>query len=309
MRILVTGATGQLGRTLVPRLVEKGHALTLLVRDAEKAARLFPGCELAVGDVVLPGLGLERPHRPDAVWHMAADINLGKARDARVWAVNYQGTVNAVDFCLRNSVPRLVYAGTAYTEKGRNVYEKSKKAAEAFVEAAAVRHKTIYKIGILVPPPAEAAAGGEGALYQFVNGFAALAARAGSLGTPFRIKGLPGARLNLVHTDVAAGFMAGNTAAGKFWLTHPDPVKLSDLADWVGAALGAGVRFEPEFRMTRAEALFHRLSGAFLPYLLGDDFPSHLPGIPRVSERFIKESVAASAAMAAGRAGAGGGAC
>lgn len=297
MRILLTGATGQLGQALVPRLAAGGHSLTLLARDVDKAARLFPGCAVLRGDVALPGLGLAAPARADAVYHMAADVNLGGAHDDRVWAVNYQGTVNAVNFCLENSVPRLVYAGTAYTEKGRNSYEKSKKAAEGLVEASGIALKTIYKIGILVPAEARAGAAPAGAFCQFVGALARVLARVGPQERVLRIKGLPEGRLNLVHADHAAGFMSRNEAPGRFWLTHPAPVRLAELAGWVGEALKARIKFEPEFRMSAAETLFHRLAGPFLPYLWDDEFPSDLGGLPRLSSRFIKETAAAGGGL------------
>jgi len=298
MKILITGATGQLGRELVPRLLKRGDRLTLLARDLDKAGKLFPGCELVKGDVTVEGLGISRPLSPGAVYHLAADIDLGAAHDSRVWAVNFHGTVNAVNFCLRNSVPGLFYAGTAYTEKGRNIYEKSKKAAEEFVEASDIPGRTIFKLGILVPGAGEAGSASAGALYQFVNAIARVLDRAGGRERALRIKGLPEARLNLVHADLAADFMAGAEKPGKFWLTHPAPVKLSELAEWVGEVLRARIKFEPDFRMSAAEALFHRGVKPFLPYLQGDDFPSHLERLPRVSADFIKESVAAAAARA-----------
>lgn len=302
MKILVTGATGLLGVALVPRLLARGDSLTLLVRDTAKAQRLFPGCGLVRGDVTLDGLGLDRQLKPDAVLHMAADINLGSSQDSRVWAVNYQGTANVLDFCLRNSVPRLLYAGTAYTEKGRNSYEKSKKAAEQLVEASAIPHKAVFKIGILVPAESDRSSVPAGGFYLFVRSLASVLRRAPA-GRVFRIKGLPAGGFNLVHTDTVADFMAAAVKPGKFWLTHPDPVKLSELAEWVGELLGAGIKFEPDFEMTREEALLHRISAPFMPYMWGDDFPSDLAGLPRITPKFIKESVAA--AIAAPRAQAG----
>lgn len=299
MNILITGATGQLGRELVPRLLARGDSLTLLVRDPEKAGKLFPGCVLAAGDVVSEGFGLSQPQRPDAVYHLAADISLGSAQDGRVWDVNYRGAANAVAFCRRHSVPALFYAGTAYTEKGRNSYERSKKAAEGLIEASDIALKTIFKLGILVPGSGQAAGASTGALYQFVNGLARVLDRAEGPERRLRIKGRPGAGLNLVHCDRAADFMAGAAKPGKFWLTHPAPVELSELAQWVGEALKARLEFREEFAMTAREALFHRAAKPFLPYLQGDDFPSHLQNCHRVSPGFIKESVTA-ALLAAG---------
>lgn len=42
MKILITGATGFVGRTLTRRLLADGHSLCLLVRNEEKMKKLFP---------------------------------------------------------------------------------------------------------------------------------------------------------------------------------------------------------------------------------------------------------------------------
>ncbi|MFC4293250.1 sugar transferase [Sphingorhabdus arenilitoris] len=43
MKIIITGAGGNIGRALVPYLREKGHELLLVGRDAAKLQQLFPG--------------------------------------------------------------------------------------------------------------------------------------------------------------------------------------------------------------------------------------------------------------------------
>ncbi len=56
MRVLVTGATGYVGGRLVPRLLERGHAVRVLVRDGRRiegrawAARV----EVAEDDLLAP---------------------------------------------------------------------------------------------------------------------------------------------------------------------------------------------------------------------------------------------------------------
>ncbi len=307
MEILVTGATGQLGREVVPRLLERGDNLKLLARDVDKAKEMFPDCDIIQGNIVRDDLGIDQPMKLDAVYHLAADVNLGTKRDDRIWATNYGGTANVVGFCERNSVPSLFYAGTAYTEKGRNAYEKSKKAAEQFVESSGIRGKTIFKIGIIVPSLKDPSSASMGALYQFVNGIRLIRDRAevvrkrleGTLRLPvlepkFRVRGLPDARLNLVPVDVVADSIVKTTKPGKLWLTHPNPPKLCDLAKWVGKALGISIEFKPDFEMSAIEALFHKGANPFLPYLFGDEFPSDLKDCPDISPEFVRESVAYS---------------
>lgn len=307
MDVLVTGATGQLGRELVPRLLRRGDNLTLIVRDPDSARKVFPDCPLVEGNVVWDDLGVRNPMKLDAVYHLAADIDLGNRHDDRVWATNYHGTTNVIRFCQQNCVPHLFYAGTAYTEKGRNIYEKSKKAAEELVDASPIERKTIFKIGILVPGLRDAIKSSNGALYQFVNAMRLVMDRAESAKRrldgrirwsiaerKLRVKGIPDARLNLVPVDVVADFIAKTTGPGKFWLTHPNPPKLRDLAIWVGEVLQVPVEFQQDFEMSDVETMFHKSTRPFLAYLQGDDFLSHLNGCPDIEPQFVRESVADS---------------
>ena len=55
MKILVAGATGALGKQLVPQLVEKGHEVTGMTRSADKAAQIRGmGAEPVVADALDP---------------------------------------------------------------------------------------------------------------------------------------------------------------------------------------------------------------------------------------------------------------
>lgn len=51
MRILVTGATGYIGGRLVPRLLERGHTVRALARDAQRLRGRFDGAEIVEGSI------------------------------------------------------------------------------------------------------------------------------------------------------------------------------------------------------------------------------------------------------------------
>lgn len=73
MRILVTGATGFVGRPLVRRLIEKGHEIEAFSRDSEAAAAVLPArCNV---DGWHPRDGVSLAHLPplDAVIHLAGE--------------------------------------------------------------------------------------------------------------------------------------------------------------------------------------------------------------------------------------------
>jgi nucleoside-diphosphate-sugar epimerase len=85
MRIFVTGATGALGRHLVPLLVAAGHEVTATTRTAGKVAQL---CEAGAEPVVVDGLdreaviGAVRAAAPEVIVHeMTALANMRSFRN------------------------------------------------------------------------------------------------------------------------------------------------------------------------------------------------------------------------------------
>ena len=112
-RVLVTGATGFLGQTLVPQLIESGFAVRALVRETSDAQWLRDlGVELCLGDV--------REAAPvDAaidgcayVVHAAGLFRLwGDARDFE--RTNVEGTAYVLEAAARHSVQKLVHISTA----------------------------------------------------------------------------------------------------------------------------------------------------------------------------------------------------
>jgi nucleoside-diphosphate-sugar epimerase len=82
MKIFVAGATGAVGRRLVPLLVSRGHVVLAMTRSADKAAEVVRlGAELVVADA------LDRPAvaralesaRPDAVIHQLTALSHAKS--------------------------------------------------------------------------------------------------------------------------------------------------------------------------------------------------------------------------------------
>jgi uncharacterized protein (TIGR01777 family) len=99
MRLLVTGASGLLGRLLVERLLARGDQVTAVARRAPGEAR--PGLTWVAGDVTQPGPWQQRVDDTDAVVHLA-----GEPLDARRWSTvqkerlrlsRVAGTANVVE--------------------------------------------------------------------------------------------------------------------------------------------------------------------------------------------------------------------
>jgi nucleoside-diphosphate-sugar epimerase len=169
MRVLVTGASGFIGRVLCAQLLERGHEVGALVRRHGSEPK---GTHAFAGDLT-DGAGLEatlRAERPDCVVHLAAEI--ASQRSARkLDEVNVQGTARLIDACLaaagsEPSAPaRFVFASTVVTGDAHGAelteetplpvqtpYGRSKQEGERLVlhcglHAAVIRPSHVYGPG------------------------------------------------------------------------------------------------------------------------------------------------------------------
>ena len=107
-RILVTGASGYVGRTLIRRLervsgVERILATDVLPLEGEYSAKV----RFIRHDVTDPIHGLLREHEIDSVAHLAFVLNPGRNR-AAVSKVNIGGTANVLDASVRAGVKHIL---------------------------------------------------------------------------------------------------------------------------------------------------------------------------------------------------------
>ncbi|GAH86976.1 unnamed protein product, partial [marine sediment metagenome] len=205
--------------------------------------------------------------------------------------------------CLKHNIPRLYFTSTAYTWPV-NPYGLSKIQNEKDITKFAKEHHikaTILKLAVVMgtaehPYP--------GHFSRFVSAVIQTHRRAelvrrkieGSLRLPvieplFRIRGNPEGKLNLIQINQVAKGIADIEKTGTFWLTHPDPPTLQQLADWIGELIMVRMRFGPEFKPTPIEAAFQKMTIAFQPYLQGDNFKSDLKGCLPINKNFIQETV------------------
>jgi len=126
-KILVTGASGFLGKRLVEVLVQKGYPVRALVRKLSNTKKLKAcGVEIFYGDVAdqeslrAAFLGVE------VVVHAAADT-VGTERDGE-WST-IRGTINVLDLCSQDGIRKLIYVsscavyGIADCRKGEIIRE------------------------------------------------------------------------------------------------------------------------------------------------------------------------------------------
>lgn len=150
MRFFVTGATGFIGSHLCRQLVDSGHHVTALVRNAEKAQVLPESVAFVKGDLSLfrdPSIQLPEV---DVVVHLAGVVAAGSKQE--YWDINYQAVVDLVECIERQSwtPKRMLFASSLAaggpTDAGPRsestpdapicAYGQAKKQAEVYLESA-----------------------------------------------------------------------------------------------------------------------------------------------------------------------------
>jgi nucleoside-diphosphate-sugar epimerase len=123
MKVFVAGASGVIGRRLVPMLVERGHEVTAMTRSAEKADEIRAmGAAPAIRDVFdAEGLRAEiGAAAPDAIVHELTDLppNVDPRKAAEQLEGNdrirQEGTRNLVDAALAAGVRRMIAQSIAF---------------------------------------------------------------------------------------------------------------------------------------------------------------------------------------------------
>jgi nucleoside-diphosphate-sugar epimerase len=113
MRVFIAGATGVLGRALIPQLLEHGHSVRALVRSSEKLGALKGEkdlVEIVQGDLLAPETVQQLPEMMkgcDAVMHLATAIPSNPSAPG-AWEANRrlrtEGTRSLLDAALANGV-------------------------------------------------------------------------------------------------------------------------------------------------------------------------------------------------------------
>ena len=105
--ILVTGATGFIGRYLVSKLLDSGQKVRALVRSEARSGILPENTQIVVGDILNLSSLRDACEGVDGVIHLASTIR--EVGDFTFKRLNYYGTCNVIAAIKEKDVKRFVY--------------------------------------------------------------------------------------------------------------------------------------------------------------------------------------------------------
>jgi nucleoside-diphosphate-sugar epimerase len=155
MHIFLAGATGVVGRRIIPLLTAQGHRVTGLLRDGSKIDELrHLGAASAIADAldhdgVVSAIARAKP---DVVMHQLTDLSAGSS--AANAALRIRGTRNLMDAVHASGVPRVIAQSIswAYT-RGATIAVES---TPLDTEAPEPRKTTVVAVAALESAVAEA---------------------------------------------------------------------------------------------------------------------------------------------------------
>jgi 2-alkyl-3-oxoalkanoate reductase len=254
MRVFVAGATGVIGRRLVPLLRSAGHDVTCMIRAPDREPAVSELGAVAVVADALDAAAMRRAildARPDAVIHELTSLprRIDPRRLERDFALNdrlrTEGTRNLVAAALEAGASRIVaqsiafaYApgprGTIHTEDDPLFLDAPRQFARTINAVAELERAVLGADGVVLR-------------YGYFYGPGSSISRDGSLGEDLARRRLPivgGGRgvWSFVHVDDAANATVQaltNGAGGAYNVVDDDPAPVAEWLPALARALGA----------------------------------------------------------------------
>ncbi len=146
--VFVTGATGLVGRHLVPELAKNGYEIRCLSRFA-KSGQETKNVQWVQGDLTERGRWTDFLHEGDAVIHLAS---IHEGRPNAIERVNAIGTENLLTAAAAVGINRFVYLSTVTaTEQPKRSYSHASWLAENLIRRRMNRF-TILRATVIVGP-------------------------------------------------------------------------------------------------------------------------------------------------------------
>jgi UDP-glucose 4-epimerase len=246
MTLLLTGATGFLGRALVPLLVRRDRVVALH-RPGTHPPELN-GVQWVPQDLAQP-LTQDLPDRVDAVLHLAQSRRFREFPDGAVdvMAINVLATTRLLDYCRRAGGSTFLFAssGAVIGRSARCIREDDRPAPDTLYgvskhagEQAVAQYRSLFRCHAL--------------RYFFIYGpgqrsmmMPSIVERIAS-GEDVQLAGDDGISINPVYVDDAARATAGVLDLAEHStinIAGPETVTIRELAEIIGLELGIEPRF------------------------------------------------------------------
>lgn len=128
MNILITGATGFIGRHLIRALVRKGFHCTCLVRTGSVVDEIgkLDNIKIVYGDITDKRSLPKCIQDVQVIYHLAAQVGYWGVPDEKFFAVNVEGTRNLLEIAHESNVQHFIFCSTPGVQGKGYMYASEK---------------------------------------------------------------------------------------------------------------------------------------------------------------------------------------
>ena len=150
-RIFVTGATGYIGSRLIPRLADRGHDVTALIR-AGSEAKLKADCQTVVGNA-LDGQSYRSfvDHNLDTFIHLVGVSHPSPSKAREFTTIDQRSAEEAIRVAADAGVPHFIYLSVAHPAPVMKAYIEVRQACEAALCASGLNATIVRPWYVLGP--------------------------------------------------------------------------------------------------------------------------------------------------------------
>ncbi len=150
MTVLVTGATGFIGRNIVSALLSAGYEVMVTFRNEQKAQKVLSGNALRLPSDLAVAFPSELPRLPDAIIHLVGIIRPDRRNTFE--KAHIKTTKNVVDFARKWKIRRLIHMSALGTrDHAPSRYHQTKREAEKIVLHSHLNW-TIFRPSVIIGP-------------------------------------------------------------------------------------------------------------------------------------------------------------
>ncbi|MBZ5595966.1 MAG: NAD(P)H-binding protein [Acidobacteriia bacterium] len=150
MNVFVTGATGYMGRRLIPRLVARGHRVQALARPSSE--KMLPaGCVPVLGNVLDEASYSARVRPAEALVHLVGVAHPSPAKAEQFRSVDLASVRAAVAAAVVAGVRHFVYVSVAHPAPAMKAYIAARSEGEELIRSSGLNATILRPWYVLGP--------------------------------------------------------------------------------------------------------------------------------------------------------------
>ncbi|MEK6406845.1 MAG: NAD(P)H-binding protein [Acidobacteriota bacterium] len=127
--VFIAGATGYIGRVLIPRLIERGHEVRALVRQGSER-KLPAGCQAVIGNALDASTFADRVRPSDTFVQLVGVPHPSPAKAAEFRSIDLASARASVSAAAGAGVEHFVYVSVAQPSPVMKAYQTARRRRE-----------------------------------------------------------------------------------------------------------------------------------------------------------------------------------